>query len=273
MSITRSRLTFEDHYTQLPNRWARDGRLTLKARGLLAQLLSHRTGWRVSVSALVAVNPEGRDAIRGAILELEDHGYLSRTQAVDDETGKFGGVEYVLADPWADKPSTGEPSSENPTSGEPTSANPPHKNTIPTEDQGEEDQGKNVGDSTADAPLVGELITTDELRPDVMEVCGIVADHVYQVTGKRPSASKRWDTQARLMLDSDGHTVDDVRAVMAWVTASSFWSPNILSVPKLREKWPTLVGQARRDASQARGGWLQQEMQRAATFASGSDRQ
>lgn len=128
-----------------------------------------------------------------------------------------------------------------------------------------------VGDPASDAPLVGELVTTDEPRPDVMEICSIVADHVYQVTGKRPSASKRWDTQARLMLDADEHSVDDVRAVMAWVTASSFWSAVILSVPKLREKWPTLVGQARRDAGGARGGWVQQEMQRAATFAAGGD--
>lgn len=260
MSITRSRLTFEDHYTQFPNRWARDGRLTLKARGLLAQLLSHRTGWRVSVATLVAVNPEGRDAIRGAVLELEEHGYLTRAQAIDGETGKFGGVEYTLTDPWADEPTSGEPSSENPTSGKPTSGNPPHKNTIPPEDHLEEPQGKNAGDSAA----------ADPVRDDVLEVCRVVADHAALVTGKRPQIGKRWEQQARLMLDADGHTVDDVRAVMAWVTASSFWSPNVLSVPKLRDKWPTLVGQARRDLAQtASGGWLAQELQRAAAFSSG----
>lgn len=72
------------------------------------------------------------------------------------------------------------------------------------------------------------------------------------------------------MLDSDGRTVDDVRAVMAWVTASAFWSPNVLSVPKLRDKWPTLVGQARRDlAGGAGGGWMSRELARANAFAGG----
>ncbi|HEX7352514.1 helix-turn-helix domain-containing protein [Brachybacterium sp.] len=133
---------------------------------------------------------------------------------------------------------------------------------------------EHVGDPAADAPLVGEVVTTTPpSRPDVQAVCQVVSEHVYQVTGKRPLWSKRWETQARLMLDADGHTVEQVRAVMAWVTASSFWSPNILSVPKLREKWPTLVGQARRDANQARGGWVEREMQRATAFASGGGRQ
>lgn len=110
----------------------------------------------------------------------------------------------------------------------------------------------------------------DPVRDDVLEVCRVVADHAELVTGKRPQIGKRWEQQARLMLDADGHTVDDVRAVMAWVTASSFWSPNVLSVPKLRDKWPTLVGQARRDLTQtASGGWLAQELQRAAAFSSG----
>lgn len=271
MSITRSRLTFEDHYTQLPNQWARDGRLTLKARGLLAQLLSHRAGWRVTVASLVAANPEGRDAIRGAIAELEEHGYLTRSQAVDDESGRFGGVEYVLADPWADSPTSGNPStagpaetdhhrrsepmSDYPTSGEPTSGNPPHKNTIPTEHHETEHHENTIGDA-------------DAVRDDVLAVCDAVADHVEVVTGKRPSVGARWHQQARLMLDADGRSVDEVRALMAWVTASSFWSPNILSVPKLREKWPTLIGQAQRDSS-SRGGWAAQEMQRAAAFAAG----
>ena len=108
-------------------------------------------------------------------------------------------------------------------------------------------------------------------REDVAEVCQIVADHVTLVTGSAPRVGARWEQQARLMLDADGHTVDDVRAVMAWVSASAFWAPNVLSVPKLREKWPTLVGQARRDMG--RSSWLQQELGRAAAYAAGGEGQ
>jgi hypothetical protein len=49
VSIIRRNLNFEDHFTTIPNQWVRDSRISLRARGLLAQLVSHRPGWRVSV--------------------------------------------------------------------------------------------------------------------------------------------------------------------------------------------------------------------------------
>lgn len=107
------------------------------------------------------------------------------------------------------------------------------------------------------------------VREDVEAVCRIVADHVERVTDDRPRIGAQWRQQARLMLDRDGRTLEDVQAVMAWVSASSFWAANILSVPKLRAKWPTLVAHARRDAAQGRGGWVASELQRAADYAAG----
>lgn len=146
MSIKRTRLDFEDHFTQVPNRWVRDGRVSLKARGLLAQLLSHRAGWRVSVASLAAANPEGRDAIRSALTELLEHGYLIRSGDQEHrEDGTFGSYEYELADPWSDQPQSENPSTVSPaetprkrrsapSSGYPTSDNPHRKKTIHTED-------------------------------------------------------------------------------------------------------------------------------------------
>lgn len=148
-------------------------------------------------------------------------------------------------------------------------------NTLPTEPSLNQSSEPVMepGGETAAAPLSGEVVEVEPARDDVTAVCQIVSEHVYAVTGERVLWGKRWETQARLMLDRDGRTVDEVRALMAWVTASSFWSPNILSVPKLREKWPTLVGQARRDLAQQSGGtWLEQELARAATFAGGGAR-
>lgn len=146
MSITRKRLAFEDHYTQMPNRWARDGRVSLKARGLLAQLLSHRAGWRVSVASLASVNPEGRDAIRSAFTELLEHGYLVRSEEQDrEEDGTFTSYEYDLADPWADQPQSDNPATvppaetphnprSEPLTGYPTTDNPTPKKNIHSEE-------------------------------------------------------------------------------------------------------------------------------------------
>jgi hypothetical protein len=62
--------------------------------------MSHRVGWRVTIAGLVEAGPEGREAVSGAVNELIEHGYLTRSQA-QGEGGRFGPVEYELADPAA----------------------------------------------------------------------------------------------------------------------------------------------------------------------------
>lgn len=132
-------------FTQAGNRALRDRRLSRRAKGLLAELLSHRDGFGISIQSLVAAGPEGRDAIRAALAELERHGYLHRSQG-RDERGRLGDVVYEVTDmPKDDEPAVppqsrrSEPAPEKPTSAEPAPVNPHHKKTIPfQEDQLEE---------------------------------------------------------------------------------------------------------------------------------------
>jgi len=121
MPVVRGRLSFEGNFTQIPNAYIRDSRLSLRARGLFTLLLSNVEGWQVTVSQLQKDNPEGRDAIRSAILELEELGYLRREQK--RIKGRFDESVWITADPYG-PPVTGLPLSENP-----ISANPTHKNT------------------------------------------------------------------------------------------------------------------------------------------------
>jgi hypothetical protein len=111
MPLIRGHHSFDSHFTQIPNDWLRDNRLTLKARGLMALLMSHQEGWSLSINGLAAQNQEGRDAIRSAIQELEKHGYLSRTQVHE---GKFGEAIWITQDP-TDFPMTENPTTDNPT--------------------------------------------------------------------------------------------------------------------------------------------------------------
>lgn len=112
MPLIRGHHSFDDHYTQIPNDWLRDTRLTFKSRGLLALLMSHSQGWSLSIASIAAANQEGKDAIRSAVKQLEHFGYLLRTQANDG--GKFGEAVWVTQDP-ADLPMAGFPTSDNPT--------------------------------------------------------------------------------------------------------------------------------------------------------------
>lgn len=112
MPVIRGHHSFDDHFTQIPNAWVRDERLSFKARGLLVLILSHTAGWSLSINTLAKQNQEGKDAIRAAINELEMLGYLSRSQ--QNENGRFGESIWTTNDP-ADIPSSENPPSENPT--------------------------------------------------------------------------------------------------------------------------------------------------------------
>lgn len=122
MPLIRGHHAFDDHFTQIPNEWLRDTRLSFKARGVLAMIMSHREGWSLSINSIASQNQEGKDAIRSAIQELETAGYLHRTQI--NEGGKFGEAVWVTQDP-SDLPMADFPTTENPTT----------KNTNNKEDQ------------------------------------------------------------------------------------------------------------------------------------------
>ena len=115
-------------YTVMSNYHLRAKRLSLKAKGLLSQMLSLPEDWDYTLTGLCYINRESKDAIRTAIRELEEAGYIRRRQTIDSG-GKFAGNEYTIYERPQEPPS-GEPSSEKPSSGNPTTGKPmPEKPT------------------------------------------------------------------------------------------------------------------------------------------------
>ena len=112
------------NYTIMSNYHLRDKRISLKAKGLLSQMLSLPEDWDYTLPGLASINSEGKDAIRAAVAELERAGYIQRRQTVDKD-GKFGGNEYIIREypVSAQKPQEGAPSAF-PSSGFPTTEEP-----------------------------------------------------------------------------------------------------------------------------------------------------
>jgi hypothetical protein len=116
------------------------------------------------------------------------------------------------------------------------------------------------GPQVKDQPLtrdVSEAAAPDGAeRAEVGMLCDLLADAIEaQGVGRRPNPhTKRWHDAARRLLDLDGATVRQVEYVIRWATTHEFWQPNIRSMPKLREKWGTLVLQIKRDADGQRRG-------------------
>ncbi len=92
-------------------------------------------------------------------------------------------------------------------------------------------------------------------RPDVEKICEHLADRVVANGCKRPTITKTWREEARLLLDKDGRTVDQVIRCIDWATSNNFWRKNILSMPTLREKYDRLRmdAESERAAAKPRG--------------------
>src|SRR5699024_7332020 len=85
-------------------------------------------------------------------------------------------------------------------------------------------------------------------REDVEALCTRLRDHVARNTDKPPTITARWRTEARLLLDKDGIEFDEAVRVLDWCQQDSFWMPNILSMPKFREKFAQLQIKSRQSA-------------------------
>ena len=113
------RVEKNSNYTTMCNYHLRDQNLSLKAKGLLSLFLSLPDAWHYSIRGIVAISKEGVDSVNSALRELEECGYLIRSQK-RLENGRMGEIEYVIyeipegADPDADFPGTGSPYTENP---------------------------------------------------------------------------------------------------------------------------------------------------------------
>lgn len=75
----------ERGFAQIPNEALRDERLSWRARGLLAYMLSFPDDWAHRADELQHHAPEGREAVRTALRELEKLGYRVRVKRRDDQ--------------------------------------------------------------------------------------------------------------------------------------------------------------------------------------------
>lgn len=102
------------------NYYLRDPSISLKAKGLLSEMLTLPGSWDYSIAGFAKINKEGKDAIRAAVQELEAEGYIVRHQ-IKDANGKFYKNEYIVYETphpvaqLSEKPASEMPLSENPT--------------------------------------------------------------------------------------------------------------------------------------------------------------
>ena len=92
--MSKIRVNKTKNYSVISNYHFKDKRLSLKAKGLLSQMLSLPDNWNYTIAGLVAINKENESAIKSALEELKNNDYLVITKLMPNET-KTGRIEYV----------------------------------------------------------------------------------------------------------------------------------------------------------------------------------
>ena len=92
MSVIRVNKT--DNYTVMSNHHLQDKQMSLKAKGLLSQMLNLPDDWDYTIKGLVSINKESEAAISSALDELKKNGYLVINKIMPKDTAS-GRIEYV----------------------------------------------------------------------------------------------------------------------------------------------------------------------------------
>lgn len=204
-------------YTVMSNYHLKDRRLSLKAKGLLTVMLSLPDSWNYTLHGLTAINQEGVDAIREAVRELEQAGYIVRTRARNAQ-GQLKGTVYTIyeqpqqpesqlqaateqtpSEPVPATPALETPALENPTQASPALAYPTQSNTYLSKKQSEKERKKEHTNETNPHPSVSVSIqqraAVEELRETVRQnIC-----YDYIVT---PTDREQLDEMVELMVET-----------------------------------------------------------------------
>jgi DnaD/phage-associated family protein len=141
------------NYSVIANTGLRDERLSWKARGILAYLLTLPDGWTVYLEEVEKHSEiDGRESFRNGIKELKQFGYFE-TVKEHDEKGHFETVNYVFENPR---------NGDNPTNGKPVSRENrlPENTTLLNTNQSSTDllnTDKNSSSSKAPDPFIEDM--------------------------------------------------------------------------------------------------------------------
>ena len=118
------RVAKNSNYVVMNRTALNDKRLSWKAKGIMAYLLSMPDDWVFYMEELMTHAADGRDSFRSGFNELKKAGYVERKPIKDEATKKIKEWETIVHEipiepltdiPEVEKPLTGNPQVENPT--------------------------------------------------------------------------------------------------------------------------------------------------------------
>ena len=131
--VTRAPKGAESRFTRIMNTALQDDRLSLRARGLMALVLSMPPTWEHAVERLAKRTLEGEDAVRGALRELVALGYAEIRKSRVQGGRLISRWYFNECPPDAIKPDSAPPDAILAGAGQPESGQPGSGKTSPSE--------------------------------------------------------------------------------------------------------------------------------------------
>lgn len=208
----------------------------------------------ISIAELVAKCRLGERTVQIAVRELAASGELHaghgggrghRTRYRMIMGNPAESAPFEPANPAESAPFSQTPQNLHPAESAPFNGHPPRSEPNPAESAPLGISDVLVSSTGIDEVQLKEMPAIAD-RADVERLCARLADRIEANGSKRPAVGKKWRDAARLMIDRDGRTEQQIAAAIDWCQDNEFWRANIMSMPKLREKYDRLRLQASR---------------------------
>lgn len=215
------RVADRKRYTVIDNQAIEDARLSWRALGLLAYLLSRPDNWEANYRHLASLRGDGQHSIRSVLKELEEMGYIERRRE-RDASGKFQWVQVIY-----------ENSRVAPCGDSPRMVAQRAVDHAMVDQRAVEGAEGKTEDPIPDVP-------STETKAEAERLCELLAERMEANGCKRPTITKTWVDDMDRMLRLDGREPEKVANCIRWSQSDPFWRGNILSPAKLRKQYDQL---------------------------------
>lgn len=134
-----------------------------------------------------------------------------------------------------------------------TQANAPERKKTPDKDKDKDKEEPSMsGTDVPDDQRADEILVERRKTRRGSDADYECAEYLFKQQRKANSTCKApnfdtWANDVRLMREQDGRQHRDICELFKWAKADDFWSPNIQSPAKLREKWDQLAERRAKD--------------------------
>lgn len=239
------------HYEMIPHHLIRNA--SLQAVGLWAYLASLPDGWKFSIRGIALNRQEGKAKVRTIVQELEELGYLTRTQE-RSEDGLFASSDWVLnwkpEAPKTEEQAIDEPLSENRTTDKRTTdkrttENRTQYNTIIRTNKTNKDKTKE-----SLSPRAENGTRKRVQNQEAEELAEFLKEQILRNYPNRKidkNYKQNWAIDIDRAIRLDGRTPEQLKNAIIFSSNDNFWKQQILSGANLRKHYDRLEARAQAD--------------------------